>query len=134
MLGKIFKTKKSVVLPILEFKMPEISLITKPKGRRVKVRIFCKTCNRHHHMHWGEFKNAMSSGTINSLQNIINKYSMKYCGCDMATARTKAMQRFTQSLVTSLSTWTKEANEIIESFEKIGSEEKIDIAEKLMDP
>jgi len=59
---------------------------------------------------------------------------MKYCGCDMATARTKAMQRFTQSLVTSLSTWTKEANEIIESFEKIGSEEKIDIAEKLMDP
>lgn len=54
-------------------------LQSRPKpGPRAKARIYCEHCQRHHHLHWGEFKNALKSGAV-SLQGIIDAYSWKYC-------------------------------------------------------
>lgn len=58
----------------------EINNIKKPKHTKVKVAIYCNTCKRKHHLHFGEFKNG--SANAKNLQDIIDKYSWKYCNRD----------------------------------------------------
>lgn len=84
--------KKSTIISVTEFSS-DLKDIPKP-GKRAKARIYCNTCNRHHHLHWSEFKNALNIEKIvksrphhpgrghknpESLQDIIDIYAFKYC-------------------------------------------------------
>ena len=58
----------------------KINEVKKPKHTKVKVAVYCNTCKRKHHLHFGEFKN----GSVNArnLQDIIDNYRWKYCNRD----------------------------------------------------
>jgi hypothetical protein len=70
-------SKPSTIVEIKEF---SFSLADLPRpGKRAKARIFCEICRRHHHLHWGEMRNAITRKGADSLQAIINAYGWKYC-------------------------------------------------------
>jgi hypothetical protein len=81
--------QKPLIREITEFS-PDLKNMSKP-GRRVRVRIFCQNCQRHHILHFGEFQNALSDKprkphnlgygkpVPESLQGILDFYSHKYC-------------------------------------------------------
>ena len=82
-------SEKLVIKEITEFSS-DLATMQKP-GRKVLMRIFCKTCNKYHKLHFGEFQNALSTKPRKphnigfgrpypaSLQDIIDFYQKKYC-------------------------------------------------------
>ena len=55
----------------------ECANIRKKEHTKTKVAIYCQTCKRFHHLHFGEFKRGLSEAKC--LQDIIDKYAWKYC-------------------------------------------------------
>jgi hypothetical protein len=51
--------------------------IYKKKHVKLKIAMYCNVCKRKHHFHFGEFKNGLNNA--DSIQDIIDKYSWKYC-------------------------------------------------------
>jgi len=55
----------------------ECANIRKKEHTKTKVAIYCQTCERFHHLHFGEFKRGLSEAKC--LQDIIDRYAWKYC-------------------------------------------------------
>ena len=77
---KEFRRKRKPRLLIELNDFSKINDIKKPEHTKVKVAIYCNTCKRKHHLHFGEFKNG--SVHAKDLQDITDKYCWKYCNRD----------------------------------------------------
>jgi ferritin-like protein len=72
-----YKQKKLPRELITVHDFSECANIRKKEHTKTKVAIYCQTCKRFHHLHFGEFKKGYADAKC--LQDIIDKYAWKYC-------------------------------------------------------
>lgn len=68
---------KKPTFTILRF-APELATVARP-AKRARARLYCPTCQRHHHLAWGELRNAITKHGATDLESIVQAYAWKYC-------------------------------------------------------